>query len=89
MPRDRPLTTFRRCVLNALQDATSDAELRTKLTECMGSFPIDNPVDNMNDPYAAMQRSDTEEYVPEQDAGKKSRRRRRHKSRRTRHKRKY
>ena len=36
MPKDRPLTTFRRCVLMALQDAPSDAELRTKFNRVFG-----------------------------------------------------
>jgi len=85
------LLTLRSCVENALEVTMTDAELHTKLTECLTEFP--------NDPYAAMQRGDTEEYNPESEpepetevtdgytGGKKTRRRRhRHKSRRNRRK---
>jgi hypothetical protein len=91
------LLTLRSCVENALEVTMTDAELHTKLTECLTEFP--------NDPYAAMQRGDTEEYNPEPETetepevtdghngfqeytgGKKTRRRRhRHKSRRNRRK---
>lgn len=82
MPRDRPLTTFRRCVVLAL-NANTDDELRMKLIECLGG-----EVDpfSFQRQYARMDRQDTEPYI---EGGKKTRHRRRHKSRRTRHKRKY
>ena len=83
MPKDRPLTTFRRCVLMALQDAPSDAELRTKLIECLGGEVDPFSFQRQN---ARMDRQDTEPYI---EGGKKTRHRRRHKSRRTRHKRRY
>ena len=82
MPRERPLTTFRRCVLLAL-NANTDDELRTKLTECMGGEVDPFSFQRQN---ARMDRQDTEPYI---EGGKKTRHRRRHKSRRTRHKRKY
>ena len=83
MPKDLPLTTFRRCVLQALTYSNTDDELRTKLTECMGGEVNPFSFQRQN---AILDRQDTEPYI---EGGKKSRHRRRHKSRRTRHKRKY
>jgi len=82
MPKDRPLTTFRRCVLLAL-NANTDDELRSKLIECLGGEADPFSFQRQN---ARMYRQDTEPYL---EGGKKTRHRRRHKSRRTRHKRKY
>lgn len=69
------LPTLRSCVKNALDETTTDNELRTELTKCMNEFS--NP----------MQRQDTEQYNPdsEMNGGKKSRRHHR-KSRHTRRK---
>jgi len=82
MPKDLQLTTFRRCVLEALKYSNTDNELRIKLTECMGGEVDPFLFQRQN---ARMDRQDTEPYL---DGGRKTRHRRRHKSRRTRHKRK-
>ena len=82
MPKDLPLTTFRRCVLLAL-NANTDDELRMKLIECLGGEVNPFSFQRQN---AILDRQDTEPYL---EGGKKSRRRHRSKSRRTRRKRKY
>ena len=89
------MSELRECVESALRDSNTDVELLTKLIVCMHDAQNLPDVD----PYASIQRGDTEEYNPDNETneqerqpdqmigGKKSRRRRhRHKSRRNRRK---
>jgi hypothetical protein len=88
---------LRDCIQEALDDYNEDYDeivLLTKITSCLRRAQEPSNVD----PYASMQRGDTEEYNPDTDiderpppdqiiGGKKSRRRHhRHKSRRNRSK---
>jgi len=83
--------SLRECVQNVLRDEDlDDRELYTEIQYCMEQYfnSFQGISDPVVDPYASMQRGDTEEYNPDNDidgeqaqpdqmiGGKKSRRRR-------------